>query len=138
MTPPDPPRPKAGRSWVLFVTARPGLATRYLRRFDSAEVFTEALAPCEVTDLTTYAFPDVIVIDMNVPGGGIDLVQAIRKVSADPWIVMLGWDNEVDIVVALEVGADDYAVLPCRPAEMHARITAALRRLAIQRGQHHA
>jgi DNA-binding response OmpR family regulator len=73
--------------------------------------------------------PDVIVLDIGLPGiDGIEVCRQIRTFS-DAWIIMLtSRDEEVDKVVGLSVGADDYLTKPFSSRELVARIRAVLRR----------
>ena len=74
--------------------------------------------------------PDLILLDVNMPGmGGLEACRAIRG-SSDAAIIMLTVrDTEQDKVDALDAGADDYVVKPFHTKELLARIRAALRRL---------
>ena len=73
--------------------------------------------------------PDLVVLDLMLPGfDGIEVCRQIR-VFSDAYIIMLtARDQEVDKVVGLSVGADDYLVKPFSPREMIARVRAMLRR----------
>lgn len=73
--------------------------------------------------------PDVVVLDVVLPGiDGIEVCRQIRGFS-DAYIVMLtGRDEEVDKLIGLAVGADDYLTKPFSPRELSARIRALLRR----------
>lgn len=73
--------------------------------------------------------PDVIVLDLGLPGmDGIEACRQIRTFS-DAYVMMLtGRDEEVDMLVGLSVGADDYMTKPFSPRELVARIHAMLRR----------
>lgn len=73
--------------------------------------------------------PDVVVLDLALPG--IDGLEACRQLRAfsDAYVVMLtARDTEVDTIVGLSVGADDYVTKPFSPRELVARIRAMLRR----------
>jgi len=73
--------------------------------------------------------PDVVLLDVMLPGiSGIDVCREIRKQSTTPVIMVTARDSEVDTVVGLEVGADDYVTKPYRISELVARIRAVLRR----------
>ena len=73
--------------------------------------------------------PDAIVLDIGLPGlDGVEVCRQVRTFS-DPYIVMLtGRDDEVDKLVGLSVGADDYMTKPFSPRELVARLRAMLRR----------
>lgn len=77
---------------------------------------------------------DLILLDIMLPGvDGFDLCRQLRADPAMPPIIMLtAKDQEVDRVVGLELGADDYVVKPFGKRELLARIKAVLRRVALQ------
>ena len=69
------------------------------------------------------------VLDIMMPGkSGIDVCREIRKTSQVPIVMLTAKGEEVDKIVGLELGADDYIVKPFRPREVVARIKAILRR----------
>jgi two-component system response regulator RegX3 len=74
--------------------------------------------------------PDVVLLDQMLPGGvsGLDVCRSIRATSAIPIIMVTAKGTEIDTVVALEVGADDYVTKPFRMRELVARIHAVSRR----------
>lgn len=73
--------------------------------------------------------PDVVLLDLMLPTvSGIDVCRHIRARSNVPIIMVTAKDSEVDAVVGLEVGADDYVVKPYRLRELVARMRAVLRR----------
>jgi DNA-binding response OmpR family regulator len=99
----------------------------YLRRdmFDVtlAHSGADALALARETD------PDVVVLDLALPGiDGLEVCRQLRTFS-DAYVVMLtARDTELDTIVGLSVGADDYVTKPFSPRELVARIRAMLRR----------
>lgn len=73
--------------------------------------------------------PDVILLDLMLPKmSGIDVCRSIRSRSTVPIIMVTAKGAEIDTVVALEVGADDYVTKPYRLRELVARIRAVMRR----------
>ncbi len=73
--------------------------------------------------------PDLILLDLNLPdGSGLDLCRELRATSTTPIIILTARRSEIDRVVGLELGADDYVVKPFSPRELIARIHAILRR----------
>lgn len=73
--------------------------------------------------------PDIILLDLMLPGmSGTDVCKEIRSVSSVPIIMLTAKDAEIDKVVGLEVGADDYVTKPFSSPELIARIRAVLRR----------
>ena len=84
---------------------------------------TEALGAWERTR------PDIIVLDLMLPGvSGTEVCRTIRTRSDVPIIMLTARDTEVDRVVGLEIGADDYLTKPFSTRELIARIRAILRR----------
>ena len=72
---------------------------------------------------------DVIVLDSMMPKiGGLDVLKTIRKTSHVPIIMLTAKGDDIDRIIGLEMGADDYVPKPCTPRELLARINAILRR----------
>lgn len=75
--------------------------------------------------------PDLAVLDVGLPdGSGFDVCRAIRKTSELPIVFLSARHEEIDRVLGLELGADDYVVKPFSPREVVARVRAILRRSA--------
>ena len=73
--------------------------------------------------------PDLVILDVGLPGiDGFEVLRRLRLVSEVPVIMLTARADEVDRVVGLKVGADDYVTKPFSPREMVARISAVLRR----------
>lgn len=73
--------------------------------------------------------PDLIVLDLNLPGmDGIEVFRTVRAFSDIPVIMLTARDDEVDKIVGLQIGADDYVTKPFSPRELSARVAAVLRR----------
>ena len=103
------------------------LITEYMSeagfRVSSAANGREMMAQMKVAE------PDLIVLDVRMPGeDGFSLIRSIRLTSKVPIIMLTGQGHEVDRVLGLELGADDYQVKPFSPRELLARIRAVLRR----------
>jgi two-component system OmpR family response regulator len=74
---------------------------------------------------------DLVVLDLMMPGeSGLVLCQKLRERSGPPVIMLTAMGSEVDRVIGLEIGADDYIAKPFSPRELVARIKAVLRRAA--------
>jgi DNA-binding response OmpR family regulator len=83
----------------------------------------------EMHQLLESHSPDLIVLDVMLPGDdGFTLCQRVRKTSTVPIIMLTANSDEMDRVVGLELGADDYIGKPFSPRELLARIKALLRR----------
>jgi two-component system, OmpR family, alkaline phosphatase synthesis response regulator PhoP len=73
--------------------------------------------------------PDLIVLDLGLPSvDGLDVTKALRADSRVPIVILTARDDEVDKVVGLELGADDYMTKPFSPRELVARVRSVLRR----------
>src|SRR5450756_1280333 len=77
-----------------------------------------------------HSHPNLILLEVTLPdGAGFDVCRELRKIDpAAPVIMMSSRSDEIDVVVALEIGADDYVSKPLRLRELVARMTAHLRR----------
>lgn len=83
----------------------------------------------EMQSLLAEAGADLIVLDLMLPGAnGLDLCRELRKTSAIPVVMLTAKGDDVDRIIGLEVGADDYLPKPFNPRELLARINAVLRR----------
>lgn len=102
-----------------------------LVRMLSAEGFTVEHADCGADALAAVAanVPDLVLLDLSLPDiDGLDICRRLRAAHPTLPIVMLTARNEeVDVVVGLESGADDYITKPFRVAELTARIRSRLR-----------
>jgi DNA-binding response OmpR family regulator len=75
------------------------------------------------------AQPDLVLLDVMLPGfDGFEVCRRIRHVSSVPIVMLTARTDEIDTVVGLELGADDYIAKPFRMRELLARVGAALRR----------
>ncbi|HTW98769.1 MAG TPA: response regulator transcription factor [Acidimicrobiales bacterium] len=81
-------------------------------------------------ELVSQHRPALVVLDIGLPGGkdGIEVCKAIRASSDVPIVILTARDDEVDRVIGLELGADDYITKPFSPRELVARVRAILRR----------
>jgi two-component system OmpR family response regulator len=75
--------------------------------------------------------PDLIILDINMPKmDGLEVCRRLRAESDIPILFLSSRDDEIDRVLGIELGADDYVVKPFSPREVVARVTAILRRSA--------
>ena len=104
------------------------LVDAYLRK-EGYEVYTASNGPSGLKAARAYK-PDLIVLDIMLPGmDGIEVLTQLRRESNAYVIMLTAKSEEVDKVVGLSVGADDYVTKPFSPRELTARVKAALRRL---------
>lgn len=118
------------RHQILVVDDEPELR-QMLRRYLKAEGFDVAEATDGETALTTIknVEPDLVVLDVGLPGmDGFAVLQEARKLSDVPVIMLTARTEEVDRVIGLTIGADDYISKPFSPRELVARVRAVLRR----------
>lgn len=115
---------------ILIVEDEPSIADslRYAlstEGFSVALVGTLGLAWQSLRDLP----PDLIVLDVGLPdGNGFDFCRELRQTNQVPVLFLTARSSEVDRVVGLELGADDYVQKPFSPREVTARVRAILRR----------
>ncbi|MGO1592626.1 MAG: response regulator [Ancrocorticia sp.] len=105
---------------------------------DGYEVLTaaEGMSAVEIAASTEL---DLILLDLMLPGiSGIEVCKRIRKHSQVPIIMVTAKDDEIDKVVGLEVGADDYLTKPYSYRELVARIRAVLRRSSAENSDEEA
>lgn len=104
------------------------MVTAYLRP-EGYRVFTANNGPSGLAAARAHK-PDLIVLDIMLPGmDGIELLTRLRRESDVYVILLTAKTEEIDKVLGLSVGADDYVTKPFSPRELVARIKAALRRL---------
>ena len=73
--------------------------------------------------------PDLVVLDLGLPGvDGLEVLRRLRGSGSTPIVVLTARDTELDKLLGLELGADDYVTKPFSPRELVARVRAVLRR----------
>jgi DNA-binding response OmpR family regulator len=88
----------------------------------------------EALDLAREMNPDLIILDVMLPGlDGFEICRILRKEMTTPVLMLTARDDEIDRVVGLEVGADDYMAKPFSMRELIARVKAMLRRVRLIR-----
>ncbi len=115
---------------VLVVDDEPKIATLardYLEHAGFA-VLTAGDGPTALATIR-QRHPDLVVLDLGLPGlDGLDVTRELRRDSAIPIVMLTARDDELDKLVGLELGADDYLTKPFSPRELVARVRAVLRR----------
>src|SRR5207342_3800372 len=72
---------------------------------------------------------DALVLDVMMPGrSGLDVLRELRREAATPVLMLTALGEDIDRILGLELGADDYIPKPCNPRELAARLRAILRR----------
>lgn len=105
------------RDVVCFALGKAGMTTR------SAADGAEALR------LAEEQVPDLLILDINMPEmDGLEVTRRLRQTSEVPILFLSSRDDEIDRVLGLELGADDYVTKPFSPRELVARINAILKR----------
>jgi two-component system, OmpR family, catabolic regulation response regulator CreB len=115
---------------VLIVEDEPAISDNIQFALESEGIAT---VPCarglEALPLLEQAQIDLVVLDVGLPDiSGFDLLKRIRASLQTPVILLTARNAELDRVLGLEIGADDYVVKPFSPRELAARVKAVLRR----------
>ena len=107
-------------------------ALSYMLRKEGFEVSVASTGPQALTEFDRTG-ADIVLLDLNLPEmSGTDVCRNLRTRSHVPIIMVTARDGEIDKVVGLEIGADDYVTKPYSPRELVARIRAVLRRNATE------
>jgi two-component system response regulator RegX3 len=102
----------------------------YLLRREGYDVVVAETGPAALAQFDSNG-ADLVLLDLMLPGlSGVDVCRRLRQRSSVPVIMLTAKDSEIDKVVGLEIGADDYVTKPYSSRELLARIKAVLRRLA--------
>ncbi|WP_168226630.1 response regulator transcription factor [Tomitella fengzijianii] len=115
---------------VLIVEDEPSLAEplAFLLRKEGFEVTVSVDGPSALESFDREG-ADIVLLDLMLPGmSGNDVCKQLRAKSSVPVIMVTARDSEIDKVVGLEIGADDYVTKPYSARELIARIRAVLRR----------
>jgi two-component system response regulator BaeR len=119
---------------ILIVEDEPKLATLLADYLAAAHYKTQIIADGRnVVPAVKAAVPDLILLDLMLPGrDGLDICRELRTFTDTPIVMVTARVEEIDRLLGLELGADDYICKPYSPREVVARIKAILRRT--QRG----
>jgi two-component system phosphate regulon response regulator OmpR len=119
-----------GKEHVLVVdddAALRGLLTRYLS--ENGYAVTAVADGVEMTTAMAQQKPDMVILDLMLPGeDGFALARHLRSDGDIPIVMLSARGEDIDRIVGLEIGADDYLPKPFNPRELLARIRAVLRR----------
>ncbi|MCP2329038.1 DNA-binding response OmpR family regulator [Hamadaea flava] len=126
---------RPGAPSILVVDDDPTVAD-VVRRYLERAGMTVELAADGDTALAAYAArpPDLVVLDLMLPGvDGLEVCRRMRQSSADlPIIMLTAMGEEIDRIVGLQLGADDYVTKPFSPRELVLRVQSVLRRTVAQ------
>lgn len=117
---------------ILVVDDEPKIS-KLARDYLEKSGFGVVTAVDGATALATFRHekPDLVVLDLNLPGmDGLDVCRALRRESDVPIIMLTARVEEMDRLIGLELGADDYITKPFSPRELVARVRAVLRRVS--------
>jgi len=139
-----PPSPTAGRSSAAATLALDSISMKTILVVDDAPNIVELLrlylegagyATVVATDGPTAVElhrkhrPDLVILDLMLPGmDGFEVCRAIRREADTPVLMLTARTDDVDAIVGLELGADDYVTKPFNPRALVARVKAILRR----------
>jgi two-component system, OmpR family, response regulator len=109
------------------------LLTQLLRQ--SGFQVTEAASGADGVRAVREVDPDLVTLDLNLPDfDGIEVCRRIREVSEAYVVMLTARPDEIDRLVGLETGADDYLTKPFSPRELRARVAAMMRRPRVRAG----
>lgn len=124
---------------VLIIEDEPAIAETLIYAFKEAGIATihKLLGGDALTQIKQQIF-DFVILDVGLPDmTGFDVCKLIRAESNIPILFLTARNHEIDRIVGLEIGADDYVTKPFSPREVVARVNAILRRTALKQETHH-
>lgn len=116
---------------VLIVEDEPAIADTLIYAFKEMGIHSthKLLGSDALIEIDKNTF-DIILLDVGLPDiSGFDVCKKIREISHIPIIFLTARNHEIDRIVGLEIGADDYVTKPFSPREVVARVKAILRRI---------
>jgi two-component system, OmpR family, response regulator BaeR len=124
--------------WVLVVEDDPKISQLLLDYLRAEDIPARAVADgLQAVTVAEQDRPAVILLDLMLPGlDGVGVCRAVREFSDAPIIMVTARVDEIDRVMGLETGADDYVCKPFSPREVMARVKAQLRRVDGQLVRH--
>jgi two-component system OmpR family response regulator/two-component system response regulator RstA len=109
------------------------LVSRYLE--NNGFRVTIASRGDQVVERVLRDIPDLVILDLGLPGeDGFSICRQLRPAYGNPILILTARDNDIDHVLGLELGADDYVIKPVEPRVLLARISALLRRSKTRAG----
>jgi two-component system, OmpR family, catabolic regulation response regulator CreB len=116
---------------ILVVEDEPSILDTVVYALETEGLSAVGCATCEAARRAVAdAVFDLAILDVGLPdGNGMELCRLLREKSALPVIFLTARSSEVDRIVGLEIGGDDYVVKPFSPRELTARVKAVLRRV---------
>ncbi len=124
---------------VLIIEDEPAIAETLIYAFKEAGIATthKLLGGDAMTQIKQQTF-DFVILDVGLPDmTGFDVCKLIRAESNIPILFLTARNHEIDRIVGLEIGADDYVTKPFSPREVLARVNAILRRTALKQESQH-
>lgn len=115
---------------ILLIEDEPSIAeiVRFALASEGFQVTWRTLARDAEAELATQLY-DLLILDVGLPdGSGLELLKRLRRTSEIPVLILSARNAELDRVLGLELGADDYVTKPFSPRELAARIKAILKR----------
>ena len=124
---------------VLIIEDEPAIADTLIYAFKEAGISTthKLLGGDAITQLKQEPF-DFVILDVGLPDmTGFDVCKLIRAESNIPLLFLTARNHEIDRIVGLEIGADDYVTKPFSPREVVARVKTILRRTELKHAANH-
>ncbi|MEE2644200.1 MAG: response regulator transcription factor [Myxococcota bacterium] len=115
---------------ILLIDDEPAITESLAYTLGRAGFQTRSVATLgEASSALEESTPALIILDLSLPDGhGFDWLRSLRLQSQTPLIILSSHDDEIEHIVGLEIGADDYINKPFSPREVVARVRAVLRR----------
>lgn len=123
---------------ILIIEDEPAIAETLIYAFKEAGISTtHKILGGEATSVLAQQAIDFVILDVGLPDmTGFDVCKKIRETSKIPILFLTALNHEIDRIVGLEIGADDYVTKPFSPREVVARVKAILRRSEPQTNPH--
>ena len=123
---------------ILIIEDEPAIAETLIYAFKEAGIATtHKMLGGEATPALAQQAIDFVILDVGLPDmTGFDVCKKIRETSQVPILFLTARNHEIDRIVGLEIGADDYVTKPFSPREVVARVKAILRRSEPQANHH--